>query len=143
MKHVFADTLFWVASIRRDDSWHHAALRAASDLVPGQLVVTTEEVLSEFLTALAGCGEFMRREAQKTVHAILSNSNLIVKSQTHESFMAGLDFYGSRADKAYSLVDCISMQTMYQMGITDVLTNDRHFTQEGFKILITRDYLIN
>ena len=53
--------------------------------------------------------------------------------------MKGLDFYASRADKAYSLVDCISMDTMRQMGLTEVLTNDHHFTQEGFTIeLIVR-----
>jgi len=28
--------------------------------------------------------------------------------------------------------------TMRQMGLTEVLTNDHHFTQEGFTILITR-----
>jgi hypothetical protein len=28
------------------------------------------------------------------------------------------------------------MNTMRQMGITDVLTNDHHFTQEGFTVLI-------
>jgi hypothetical protein len=27
------------------------------------------------------------------------------------------------------------MQTMRQRGITDVLTNDRHFEQEGFRAL--------
>jgi len=27
---------------------------------------------------------------------------------------------------------------MQQMGLTEVLTNDHHFTQEGFTILITR-----
>ena len=52
--------------------------------------------------------------------------------------MKGLDFYASRADKAYSLVDCISMDTMRQMGLAEVLTNDHHFTQEGFTILIKR-----
>ena len=52
--------------------------------------------------------------------------------------MTGLAFYASRADKAYSLVDCISMLAMRQMGLTEVLTNDHHFTQEGFTILITR-----
>ena len=34
--------------------------------------------------------------------------------------------------------DCISMDTMRQMGLTEVLTNDHHFTQEGFTILIKR-----
>ena len=50
--------------------------------------------------------------------------------------MRGLDFYVSRADKAYSLVDCISMDTIRQMGLTEVLTNDHDFTQEGFIILL-------
>jgi hypothetical protein len=27
------------------------------------------------------------------------------------------------------------MQTMRRLGLTDVLTNDHHFTQEGFHIL--------
>jgi len=30
------------------------------------------------------------------------------------------------------------MHTMRQMGLTEVLTNDHHFTQEEFTILITR-----
>jgi predicted nucleic acid-binding protein len=44
-------------------------------------------------------------------------------------------FYGARPDKGYSLVDCISMQTMGQEELTEVLTNDRHFEQEGFRAL--------
>jgi predicted nucleic acid-binding protein len=73
-----------------------------------------------------------------TVRAILRNVHVTVLPQTHESFMKRLDFYASRTDKAYSLVDCISMNTMRQMNLTEVLTNDHHFTQEGFTILIKR-----
>jgi len=49
--------------------------------------------------------------------------------------MAGLDLYRARLDKGYSLTDCISMQIMRREGLTDVLTNDRHFEQEGFRAL--------
>jgi predicted nucleic acid-binding protein len=28
------------------------------------------------------------------------------------------------------------MQTMKRLGLTEVLTNDRHFEQEGFKALL-------
>jgi predicted nucleic acid-binding protein len=35
----------------------------------------------------------------------------------------------------YSLTDCISMQTMRREALTEVLTNDRHFEQEGFRAL--------
>ena len=34
-------------------------------------------------------------------------------------------------DKGYSLVDCISMNTMDAYGITQILTSDHHFNQEG------------
>ena len=43
-----------------------------------------------------------------------------------------------RPDKGYSLVDCISMGTMKKLGIRQVLTNDHHFEQEGFAILISK-----
>lgn len=137
MKHVFADTLYWVASIMPGDPWHGVTLKAIAALGPVHLV-TTEEVLVEFLSAYAGHGRYLRGKALQTVHAIMANNSVTVRPQTHESFMAGLDVYTRRADKAYSLVDCISMYTMRQMGITEVLTHDRHFTQEQFTVLITQ-----
>jgi uncharacterized protein len=55
--------------------------------------------------------------------------------QSRESFLAGIALYDARPDKEYSLTDCISMQTMRREGLTEVLTNDRHFEQEGFRAL--------
>ena len=137
MKNVFADTLYWVASITPGDPWYVPTLRTVAALGPVHLV-TTKEVLVEFLSAYANRGEYLRHEALKTVCTIMGNIHVTVRPQTHESFMTGLDFYTNRADKAYSLVDCISMHTMRQMDLTEVLTNDHHFTQEGFTILIKR-----
>jgi len=36
--------------------------------------------------------------------------------------------YRARPDKEYSLTDCMSMHVMCREGLTDVLTNDHHFT---------------
>ena len=55
--------------------------------------------------------------------------------QSRKSFRASLDLYRARPDKRYSLVDCISMQTTHEEGLAEVLTNDRHFEQEGFRAL--------
>jgi predicted nucleic acid-binding protein len=46
-----------------------------------------------------------------------------------------LALYEARLDTQYSLTDCISMHVMRREGLTDVLTNDHHCTQEGFRIL--------
>lgn len=43
--------------------------------------------------------------------------------------------YHARLDKGYSLTDCISMCTMQNGRITEVLTDDVHFEQEGFRAL--------
>ena len=58
---------------------------------------------------------------------------LINPSDTYAN--AAQRFDAARPDKGYSLTDCISMQTMGSQGIRDVLTNDRHFEQEGFQAL--------
>jgi predicted nucleic acid-binding protein len=137
MKQVFADTLYWVASFTPGDPWYEPTSRAVAALESVHLV-TTEEVLVEFLSAYAGQGNYLRHEAIRTVRSIIANVYVTVMPQTHQTFMDGLRLYESRADKAYSLVDCISMNTMRQLGIAEVLTNDHHFTQEGFTVLIKR-----
>src|SRR5690348_585569 len=79
-------------------------------------------------TFFAGDGP-LRKRAAETVLEILSDPDVHVLPQSHESFLSGLDLYAARPDKGYSLVDCISMQTMRREGVAEVLTNDRHFEQ--------------
>ena len=67
---------------------------------------------------------------------IRSDPNIQVVEQTHHSFIDGLIRYANRLDKGYSLQDCVSMNVMESEGVTEVLTNDRHFEQEGFTILM-------
>ena len=43
-----------------------------------------------------------------------------------------------RRDKEYSLTDCASMNAMRLESIPEVLTNDHHFKQEGFTILMNK-----
>jgi predicted nucleic acid-binding protein len=59
----------------------------------------------------------------------------MVGSEIAPCILSGFELYVARPDKGYSLTDCISMQTMRRDGLTDVLTNDRHFEQEGFRAL--------
>ena len=98
-------------------------------------IVTTEEVLTEYLTFFCASPEYLRREIVSNVEAILHDPTVRVVPQTHESFVSGFELYRARPDKGYSLVDCISMQAMRKEGLTEVLTNDRHFEQEGFRAL--------
>ena len=135
MRTVFVDTAYWVAIVHPKDSWKTHAEKAKQSLGDVRLV-TTDEVLTEFLAALSDGGKSLRRQAVKMVRAILDNANVTVLPQTRESFLHGVHLYEQRADKPYSLTDCISMNAMRSESLTDILTNDHHFEQEGFKALM-------
>jgi predicted nucleic acid-binding protein len=131
MTAVFADTFYWVALTDPDDELYQPALHIES-LLAGRAVVTTDEVLSEFLTFFSGSIR-LRRRAVETVRELESVQNILIIPQSRQSFQSGFELYAARLDKRYSLTDCISMQTMRRQGLTDILTNDRHFEQEGFR----------
>ena len=134
MKLVFADTLYWGAVLHPRDQYRSQAIRVREVL--GEVgLVTTDEILGELLDGLALRGPYLRVVAAHAVRRILEDGHVTVHPQSRDSFMAGLRLYEERSDKGYSLVDCVSMTTMRRYAITEVLTNDFHFAQEGFKVL--------
>ncbi len=134
MRSVFADTFYWAALTSADDTAHVRAL-ALSRSVQLDRIVTTDEVLVEYLAFFASARPSVRIQAGNAVAQFLTNSRVQVTPQSRESFLNGLELYRARPDKGYSLTDCISMETMRREGLTEVLTNDRHFEQEGFRAL--------
>jgi predicted nucleic acid-binding protein len=137
MKVVFADTLYWVAIVNPRDQWREQAL-AVSQSLGDMRMVTTQEVLIEFLNALASAGPHVRERAGALVEQMGSDPSVEILPQSQETFHAGFELHRSRPDKGYSLTDCISMAAMRARGITEVLTHDHHFGQEGFIVLLRR-----
>jgi uncharacterized protein len=137
VRRVFVDAVFWVARTNEADDWHRLAIRHEAALDAARVpLVTTEEVLVEMLASFSRAGWRARERVVANVHDIMADPNVLVLPQSHDSFMAGLELYEQRLDKGYSLVDCISMQTMRDNGWTEALTYDQHFLQEGFRALL-------
>lgn len=132
MKEIFADTAYWIALTNRLDQHHTAALQASSSIGTAR-IVTTDAVLTEYLNALAAKGENLRQAAIESVEIILTNPAVTVAGNTRKAFLDGFALYKARPDKGYSLTDCFSMMLMRKRKITQVLTTDRHFEQEGFE----------
>jgi predicted nucleic acid-binding protein len=130
----FADTFYWIALNFPQDAWH-SRVAAWAIAHPSARLFTTEEVLSEFLTWFSGSGTAGRAQAADSVRDVLRDASVLVLPQTSSGFHDAVALYEARGDKEYSLVDCRSMLAMRQLGLTDALTNDHHFTQEGFTIL--------
>ena len=133
---VFADAVYWIAFADPRDQWHEQATEARARLPEDERLVTTQEVLTEFLAAMSNKGPHYRQRAVATVRAIYENPSVEVIDQSRQTFFDGLSRYARRLDKAYSLQDCVSMNAMERMGIDGALTNDRHFEQEGFTMLM-------
>jgi predicted nucleic acid-binding protein len=129
LRRVFADTVYWLAVFLPGDAWADAAYGV--DL-SNTLLVTAEDVLSEFLTVVSGYGDYTRRLARRLVRGILNDAGVEVIVQSHESFLAGLSLYQRRPDKQYSLVDCTSMNAMRQKGSARSSRMIAIFHKKGF-----------
>jgi predicted nucleic acid-binding protein len=97
--------------------------------------VTTDEVLVELLNFMSVRGANRKRRTVEFIDDLLQNPRLQVIPQNRESFLQGFELYRRRPDKEYRLTDCISLTVMQRLKISQVLTHDNHFQQEGFIIL--------
>src|SRR5271166_4158786 len=100
MSVVFADTFYWIALADFADSAHQRALTLTAELATSR-IVTTDEVLTEYLTFFSTAPERIRREVAASVEGLLSSTLIRVIPQSRESFLAGLLLYRARPDKGY------------------------------------------
>ena len=131
MRRFFADTFYWVALLLRRDQWHAPVTAFSHTLRRDDGIFTTDAIILEFLAAFSSAGPYLRQQAVDRVEVMLANPYIRVIEVTRALLLDGLALYKNRPDKEYSLTDCISMHVMRREG----LTNDHHFTQEGFHIL--------
>ncbi|MBD1875146.1 PIN domain-containing protein [Nodosilinea sp. FACHB-131] len=134
MRTLFADTFYWAAMLNPRDQWHQK-VRQFNQTLGAVELVTTDEVLTEFLNFFSSFEPLVKEGAIQRASLLLQSPMVQVVPQSRDTFLAGLYLYGQRLDKGYSLTDCISMQTMQFLGLKEVLSHDRHFVQEGFTIL--------
>ncbi len=135
MRKLFVDTFFPAALLNPRDQWHARAKGVERGLGAVHLV-TSELVLVELLNFFAEYPPPMRRIAARYVSLMMDELNVEVVEHTRAALRLGIDFYEARLDKEYSLTDCVSMNICREQQITDVLTHDNHFRQEGFNILL-------
>jgi predicted nucleic acid-binding protein len=135
MRSIFVDTGYWIAAIHPRDSLHDKAMAIARQLGACRLV-TSEMVLTEVLNAFAAQGPHLRKAAATAVQHIIADARIEVVPQTRLLFQGAFALYRNRSDKNWSLTDCASFVIMDQRGISEALTHDRHFEQQGYKALL-------
>jgi predicted nucleic acid-binding protein len=129
---MLLDTSGLLCYVDADEPFHAAAetfYRAAD------VRLTHSYVLAEFV-ALAHARRFDRRAALAFLTDLLADLDVEIVWVYETLNRAAVDFLRARSDKTYSLCDAVSFVLMRQYGITEALTTDHHFEQEGFRRLL-------
>jgi predicted nucleic acid-binding protein len=93
--------------------------------------LTTSYVLAEFVPLCQTRG-LNRSKMFEFVKAIIENPLVEIVWIDQNLHERGFVLLQNRIDKNYSLCDAASFIIMRERGITDALTTDKHFEQEGF-----------
>jgi predicted nucleic acid-binding protein len=131
---VFADSFALIAWLNPNDD-SHALVSSYLDGFAGQLV-TTEWVLMEVADALSA--PHARSTVVDFLTAVRADKLFDVVAYDPGIYRAGFELFARRADKAWSLTDCISFSVMTDRALFDALTADHHFEQAGFRAVFLK-----
>jgi len=132
MSNVFLDTVGLIAVWDDTDQWHAAAHAVYGILLAqGRGLVTTSLVLYE-------CGNAAARRPYRSdvneLRKFLVREQLLVDPTQAEIEDAWAAYDQGDAGGA-GIVDHLSFRVMRRLGLTEALTNDRHFQAAGFTTL--------
>lgn len=129
---VFADTMYWLALVVRQDAYHSRAMEWTKR-IRGR-IVTTDAVLIETASALASPPR--RSAAVSLVQRLRARDDIEIVHVDPSLLDRGWQLYCDRVDKAWSWVDCNSFIIMQERGLRDAMTGDHHFEQAGFRAVL-------
>src|SRR5512135_1572678 len=129
---TFADTSYCLALLDPDDTSHAAARKASAALA--DTILSTDWVLAEVTDAM--CRGHNRTKVVSFLRMLRRREDVVLMPASRELFHRGLQLFGDRSDKEWSLTDCISFAVMGERNLTEALTSDHHFEQAGFTILL-------
>ena len=129
---VFADTSFFLALLIPGDALHTEAIAWVHSSTRPLLM--TDYVIVEVGNFLSGPAT--RHLFSAFLKILESNPGIRIIPASADLMRQGCDLYTGRADKSWSLTDCISFVVMRAEGITEAVTADHHFEQAGFIALL-------
>ena len=132
MATFFADTSFWIGLSSKRDQFHHRAVAWYRFAVQTRsTIMTTEAVFLEWLNALSDVST--RRNAAEGYLRVRADARIEVVPLQAEWMDSAILLYRGRADRNWSLTDCLSFLVMERRGLAEALTTDHDFEQAGFR----------
>jgi hypothetical protein len=135
MKPIFVDTSAFIAMGNTRDQFHPPAIDLRNQFIKYKRThLTTSAVLLEFGNAFSPIP--LRPTAIRFIETIIISRFWQVIPINNDWFNRGFSRFEQMGDKEWSLTDCISMIIAEELGIHEIFTNDHHFEQAGFTILM-------
>ncbi len=128
---IFIDTTAFFAVLDEDDQQHASALNLWISLLEQKSKLSTNNyVLLETIALL------QRRIGITAVMDIRKITPLLhVDWLTADQHSVAVNYLIATNRRQLSLVDCASFETMRRLGIHQVFTFDKHFTEQGFEVV--------
>ena len=127
------DTSGILALVNKRDFLHEKVKKANFTLLAENVrFYTTDYVLVEVGNALAKS----KKLAIKTLKNLQKSEDTEVVKITDELLTGALQIYEKYSDKEWGLTDVSSFAVMNKFEIAEAFTDDKHFEQFGFKILL-------
>ena len=135
---VFVDTSAWLALINKSDAFHVKAKNIRDILLRDNIqFIVTDYVIVEVANSLSKIP--WRSSAIQLINSIQLSENTRVVEINKEIYNGAWGLYSNRTDKEWGLTDCGSFVVMKRYAITVAFTNDHHFEQMGFNILLKEE----
>ncbi|HEV2296621.1 MAG TPA: hypothetical protein VGR35_22450 [Tepidisphaeraceae bacterium] len=128
----FADTAYYLALINQADDAHEPTNAHTRDFT-GRIVTTTS-VLNEIGNHLSHPSN--RRLFGQMLDRVIGDPDVRLVYVERKMFDEAVEPYRKRPDQSWSLTDCASFLVRKELGLTEALTTDNHFSQAGFRALL-------
>jgi predicted nucleic acid-binding protein len=128
-----------LASFSVTDRHHKRAIALAFALQKQNArIITTHAVMCEIGNHFAKAP--LKRHGLRAIDAYRRDPSVTIRPISNTLYDRGLSPYQERPDQDWSLTDCISFIVMQDEGLTDALTHDKHFEQNGARALLRDTY---
>jgi len=137
-RQVFVDTSFVLALENRDDTYHGAAEQLAAECLRDRSTLVLHWGI--WFEVLDGFARLSRRSKGIELLHRFYDEHVYHRYRLNKSlFDQATSLFAGRADKEWSLTDCVSFTLMKRLNRSDALTADQHFVQAGFRALLLEE----
>jgi predicted nucleic acid-binding protein len=129
---IFVDTSAFLAIVKVDDIHHQSAKQQWITLLDSNEILYTNNYI-----VLESISIIQKRSGIKVLQKLQSNFLSLVRIDwiNEERHSDALKSVLEANRRKLSLVDCAAFQSMRRLGIETAFTFDKHFSEEGFKIV--------